>query len=362
MIILTVVALLVLAVWLFLRSEKFGALPRDQRLERIRKSAQFKKGAFENQSPTPDFTDGANVFTVLYEFIFKGSKQKYPPTALPSIKTNLADLPEADSLVWFGHSSYFIKISGQHILVDPVLSGSASPLSFTTRAFAGSDIYTVSDLPQINFLILTHDHWDHLDYKTIMEVKPKVSQVICSLGVGAHLERWGYSSNVIHELDWHEKLNLNNSLTITATPARHFSGRTFKRNQSLWSSFVLTSASLKIFIGGDGGYDNHFEQIGKQHGPFDWAILECGQYNKNWRNIHLMPEEVVQAAIDLKAKSVLPVHWGKFSLSNHSWKEPIERVSAAAEQNNLAIATPHIGERVFLNEKKPYQKWWALLL
>ena len=291
--------------------------------------------------------------------IFKISKRKKAVGSLPSKKTNLLTLdPAKDVLVWFGHSSYFMQIDGKTMLVDPVFSGHASPFSFMVKSFEGSDIYTSEDFPEIDYLFITHDHWDHLDSKTVLKLKPKVGKIITSLGTGAHLEHWGFAPDQIIEKDWNESAVLDSGFVITATPGRHFSGRGFKRNQAMWASFVLQTSSKKIFIGGDSGYDTHFVEIGIEHGPFDLALLECGQYNHSWKYIHMMPEETVQAAIDLKAKTFIPVHWGKFALALHAWDEPIERVTKEAHRLNIPIFHPMIGEEVNLNEPNETTEWW----
>jgi L-ascorbate metabolism protein UlaG (beta-lactamase superfamily) len=252
-----------------------------------------------------------------------------------------------------------MQVDGKTLLVDPVFSGHASPVTFTTKAFAGTDVYTVDDLPEIDYLFLSHDHWDHLDHATVLRLKPKVKKVITGLGVGAHLERWGYDLAVIEERDWGESIALDEGFTVHMAPARHFSGRGLKRNTSLWSSFVLNTPGLKIYLGGDSGYDSHFKVIGEKHGPFDLAILECGQYNEYWKYIHMMPEEVVRAAQDLKARKLMPVHWGKFALALHAWDEPIIRVTAAAEKEGMPLLPPMIGEKVNLNGKSYVsKKWW----
>jgi len=177
------------------------------------------------------------------------------------------------------------------------------------------------------------------------------------LGVGGHLVSWGYAESQITELDWSEKISIDSILTFTAAPARHFSGRGLKRNQTFWSSFILKTPHYNLYLGGDSGYDTHFKEIGTQHGPFDLVILECGQYNAYWKYIHFMPEEMAQAAVELNAKLLLPVHWGKFTLALHPWNEPIERVTKKAKELNLAIATPMIGEKVELGSGYPTKVW-----
>lgn len=358
-IIVSLIIAFVLAVSLFMQHPKFGKTATGERLAIINNSPNFRDGKFQNQSFTPDLAEDVSYFSVMKEALFNRSKRNRPKDFLPSKKTSLLTLdPEKDVLVWFGHSSYFMQIDGKTILVDPVFSGHASPFLFMVKSFDGSDIYTPDDFPEIDYLFITHDHWDHLDYKTVLKLKPKVGKIITSLGTGAHLEHWGFSPEQIIEKDWNESAVLDSGFVITATPARHFSGRGLKRNQAIWASFVLQTPSKKIFIGGDSGYDTHFAKIGIEHGPFDLALLECGQYNKSWKYIHMMPEELVQAAIDLKAKTFVPVHWGKFALALHAWDEPIERVTKEAHRLNVPIVHPMIGEEVNLDLFEITTEWW----
>lgn len=358
--VLILIGLIIFSIWLFMQHPQFGKLPSGERLERIKRSPNYRDGQFQNIHTTPQLAEGVSMTTVLRKFFFAKNKNRKPPAVLPSKKTDLENLdPGKNVLVWFGHSSYFIQVNGKKILVDPVLSGAASPISFTTRSFPGSDVYTTDDIPGIDYLFISHDHWDHLDYKTVIKLKPKVKQVITSLGTAAHLEHWGYDKNKIIENDWNEKVNLGNGFMVYTTPGRHFAGRTFKRNTSMWMSFVLQTPSLKLFLGGDSGYDTHFAEIGNRYGPFDLAILECGQYNDYWKYIHINPEETVQAGIDLKAKKILPVHWGKFSLSIHDWDEPIKRVTAEAEKRGMPLINPMIGEEIDLDNMKSSERWWV---
>ena len=244
--------------------------------------------------------------------------------------------------------------------MDPVFSGRTSPVSYAgSKAFAGADIYKAEDMPAIDILVITHDHYDHLDYDTVKKLAHKTGVIVTSLGVGAHLEHWGIAPEKIKELDWWETVSINAETTFTAAPARHFSGRKFTRNQTLWSSFILQTKGHKIYLGGDSGYDTHFATIGNKYGPFDLAILENGQYNAYWANIHMMPEETVQAAIGLKANLLLPVHWGKFALGTHPWDEPIQRLLAKATELNVKVVTPKIGEAIILNNTLPDAHWWV---
>jgi L-ascorbate metabolism protein UlaG (beta-lactamase superfamily) len=352
-----------LAVYFFMNEPPFGASPAGERLEKIRDSPNYRDHQFQNLSLTPTLTEGAGYFKILKQFFFDKSTQKIPPAPLPSTKTDLLHLDTRKNiLVWFGHSSYFMQIDRKTILVDPVFSGNASPLRFTTKSFQGTDVYGVKDLPEIDYLFITHDHWDHLDYKTVLQLKPKVKKLITGLGVAAHLESWGYDKNIIEERDWNAEIRLDDGFVVNTVPARHFSGRGIKRNRTIWMSFVLSTPGKKIFIGGDSGYDRHFAEIGNQFGPFDLVILENGQYDEKWKYIHMNPEETVQAAMDLQAKKLLPVHWAKFSLSVHAWDEPIIRIKKEAARRNLNLLHPMIGEAVDLDGDPVFQTWWEKIL
>jgi L-ascorbate metabolism protein UlaG (beta-lactamase superfamily) len=358
-IVVAATGILFAVVYVFMQLPQFGRAAAGSRLEQIKRSPNFKNGQFQNLSETPSFTDGATFWSVLKEFFFVKHPRKKPASILPSRKNNLHELDSGrDVLVWFGHSSYFMQVAGKKILVDPVLSGSASPIRGTTESFKGSDVYRAEDLPEIDYLFISHDHWDHLDYKTVMQLKPKAKKVITGLGVGEHMERWGYDKNIIVERDWNEEVDLADGFKVITAPARHFSGRKFARNGSIWLSFVLVTPAMRIYFGGDSGYDRHFAEIGNKYGPFDLAVLENGQYNRSWKHIHMMPEEVVQAAIDLKAKSLLPVHWGKFALANHEWDDPIKRVVKESEARGISLLHPLIGEITDLRQPAMQQKWW----
>jgi L-ascorbate metabolism protein UlaG (beta-lactamase superfamily) len=349
----------ILLVYIFMHQPPFGRRPTGIRLKKIQHSPHYHNSRFQNQSHTPALTEGESFLKVLRKFFFDNNAQKIPPAPLPSVKTDLLNLdPSRNLLVWFGHSSYFMQIDGKTFLVDPVFSGNASPLRFTTKSFKGSDIYHAKDLPPIDYLFITHDHWDHLDYKTVLKLKPVVGKIITGLGVAAHLESWGFKKSSIEEMDWGEHLELGSGFMADSITARHFSGRGFKRNGTIWISVVLTTPGKKIFIGGDSGYDRHFAETGKRFGPFDLVILENGQYNESWKYIHMSPEETVQAALDLKGKKLLPVHWSKFSLSLHAWDEPIRRIKKEAALKNMQLVHPMIGEPVDLDGDHTFESWW----
>ena len=356
---LLIIIVIVVSIYLFMQQPQFGKTPTGAYQEKIKTSPNYRNDQFQNLTHTPPLTEDATYWSVIKEFFFVKHPDKKPNSSIPTVKTDLLSLnPGDDVLVWFGHSSYFIQLDGKKILVDPVLSGAASPVNFTTRSFDGTDIYSADEIPPVDYLFITHDHWDHLDYKTMLKLKDKMGLVITGLGVGIHLERWGFDRNKIIEKDWNENITLSDGFSAYATPARHFSGRTFRRNTSLWVSFVLISPNFRIYIGGDSGYDEHFKAIGDRFGPFDLVILENGQYDKSWKHIHMMPEEAVQAAIDLRAEWLLPVHWSKFQLGNHPWYDPIKRVVKAAKENNVPILHPKIGEPVWLKKLQRHEEWW----
>lgn len=337
----------------------FGKIPSGKRLERITKSQNNKSGVFQNIEPTSVMREDTNFFMILRDFYSK-PKDVEPLQAVPHFKAELKSLSsEMPVIVWLGHSSYLIRSKGFTILLDPVLSGNASPVSFFGKEFKGTSVYTVEDFPEIDLLVITHDHYDHLDYKTIVKLKDKVKQVVCSLGVGSHLEYWGFAPEKIFELNWWENCKVNQEIELTATPARHFTGRLFKRGKTLWSSFVLKLHGRTLFLGGDSGYDAQFKKIGESFGPFDLAFLECGQYGKNWPDIHMFPEQTVQAAKDLGAKILFPVHWGKFALSNHSWNEPIKRLAIEAKKQDQEYVMPLIGQAYVLGESFTQKEWWS---
>lgn len=321
-------------------------------------SQNYRNGSFQNLSPTELMAKEKSFLSILRDFLNK-PKTVTPPRPLPAVKTDLKAPPPAGTrLIWFGHSSYLLQSHGLNILVDPVFSGYASPFSFLIKAFAGTNTYTAADMPEIDILIITHNHYDHLDAGTLRKLHQKIKAVYTPLGVSKDLVRCGIPASLITEMDWWEEKTIHSGFTLTAAPARHFSGRGFKRGGSLWASFVLQTPESRIYIGGDSGYDTHFKTIGEKFGPFDIAILETGQYNTSWPLIHMSPEEAVKAAGDLRAKVMLPVHWGKFALANHPWDEPVVRVLAASNGGDLQVATPRIGEPVILGQLCPQSHWW----
>ncbi|MNK09504.1 metal-dependent hydrolase [compost metagenome] len=352
-----IIVLAIIIVWV-LNLPVFGKTPGGARLERLKKLANFKAdGTLENLSPTPMKPDSVSYWDMIVAMI-KGNEERTPKHELPHVTPDFSETT-ATKLIWFGHSSYYLQIDGVKILVDPVFSERTSPISFIgSKNYEGTNFIKVEDFPALDIVLITHDHYDHLDYQSVLKLKDKTQVFITSLGAGTHLEHWGIPVDKIVELAWGEE-SITNGLKFTAAPARHFTGRLFKRNQTLWSAFILQGAKHKLYLGGDSGYDAHFKRTGDQYGPFDLAILECGQYNAYWPLIHMFPEQTVQAAQDLNAKVLLPVHWGKFTLAMHTWNEPIIRAVNKAQSENFKITTPLLGEPVILDENYPSKEWWS---
>lgn len=356
-VLLVILVLLVIGTFTYLQHARFGDKSSGARLERMQNAPTYKDGAFHNVENTPMTPEGVSTLEMLQGFFFDKDKRNVPKDTIPVKQTDLKSLPlDSNLYVWFGHSSYYLQLDGKRILVDPVFSKYATPVRVSVRAFDYQYEYTAEDMPEIDIMVITHDHWDHLDYNTFKKLQHKVKHIVTGLGVGSHLERWDFPAADITELYWGETASVN-GLQFTSTVARHFSGRTFKRNASLWSSFVL-KGSQNIFLGGDSGYGKHFKEIGSKYGPFDFAILENGQYNQMWKYIHMMPEEVVLVADELQARYTIPVHSSKFPLANHAWDDPLIRVTKAAEEKSVHIITPMVGQVVSLQDVPTNTEWW----
>ena len=325
--------------------------------ERIAKSPNYYNGMFQNEEPTPQFTGDINGpdakhrrWKMLKRFLLDKDTIRIPKEPIDAVKTDLKALPkDSDWVVWFGHSSYLFSLGGKLFLVDPVLNPEF-PASLMLKPFAGTDIYRPEDLPEIDVLIVTHEHWDHMDYATLRDIRHKVKTVICPLGIADYLRYWKYCDEQIIEMDWKESEALkikNEELKITCLPSRHFSNRLLgARNQTLWASFMVESGDRKVYIGGDGGYDKRFKAIRERFGTIDLAFLENGQYNENWRYIHTTPEGLEQAMLDLQAEQYFTVHHNKFALAMHPWQEPEQNARRIAEKHHIRLLDARIGEKV----------------
>ena len=333
---------------LFISQPSFGRLPQGERLERVRKSPHYDGTQFVNEVETAFSTGNRTKLGVWKDYVFGDKTLLFPDTALHVIKTDLKSLPQdRDWIVWFGHSSYLMNLSGKKVLVDPVFY-KGSPVEFANKMFLGTDIYKPADMPDIDYLVISHDHWDHLDYEVVTEMEPRIKKVVTALGVGEHFEYWDYPVEKIEELDWWEFADLEEGFRVTATPARHFSGRELHENKTFWASFAFKSPKRLVWIGGDSGYGPHYAKIGKEFPDIDLAIMENGQYNKDWSQVHTLPEYLGKEMIELGAKRYLTVHHSKFSLSKHPYYEPLENAKRAARESGKPVLMPQIGEVMYL--------------
>lgn len=356
-----IIGVLIIIGILFLNfSPKFGKKASDDQKAEYAKSENYENGKFLNQSPTKMDLD----YWGLFNEMLKKAPNRSPSSEIVTNNVDSASIGnKADNktqLTWFGHSTFLLEMDGKKILIDPMFGESPSPLPIIgAKRYSKGLPIEIEKLPFIDAVILSHDHYDHLDYESIKKLNGKVGQYFTPLGVGNHIEEWGVAREKIHELNWWESIELD-SIELVCTPARHFSGRgLFDRATTLWCSWVIKGKKDKIFFSGDSGYDTHFKEIGEKYGPFDISLMECGQYHEDWKLFHMMPEETVQASVDLKSELTLPIHWGAFTLALHDWTDPIERMVKKADELNVDITTPKIGETITLgSEPYPTEKWW----
>ena len=341
-------------------SPQFGGKPNKVSLIKIQSSLNYNgSGTFKNQEITVQNT-GFKLSTIP-KFFMKGENLT-PEEKLPQkkiVKTYFDNEPQQPRITWFGHSTMFIEMEGMNIFIDPMLGDVPAPHPLLGNSRFNKELpIAIENLPEIDLVLISHDHYDHLDYGSIQQLHSKVKQFYVPLGIKAHLTKWGVNASKITEFDWWQSKILN-EIEFVAAPARHFSGRGFTRNNTLWSSWILKSKNNSIFFSGDSGYGKHFKEIGKKYGPFDFAMMECGQYNEQWSQIHMTPEETIRASKDVKANLMMPIHWGAFKLALHTWNDPIIRATNKANELNMPIATPKIGEAIVLDRSKfPSEKWW----
>lgn len=335
-----------------------GRKPRGARLEKVRQSAHWNGKRFENVHNTPTMTSDKGFWRGMKDFMSGGDTNRKPAVDVPTIKTDLFSLSaDEDVVVWLGHSSLLIQTGGKRFLFDPILT-CKFPVRMFMRPFMGSAVYSPDDIPPVDYLIITHNHWDHLDYPTIRALKDKVGEVYCSLGIGQTFEYWKYDPARIHDMDWNETVQLADGMTLHCLPARHFSGRLTGMGKTFWGSYLIENNGRKIFISGDGGYDTHFKEIGKRFPGIDLAIMENGQYNQDWRYIHTLPDELPQAIDDLAPQKVLTYHNSKYSLARHSWTEPMDLIYEHSQGKSWILLTPRIGEPVLPYKEQLFDTWW----
>ena len=318
-------------------------------------SPHYYDGKFNNLNETSVST--GSFFGTLLEYMV-GDDDRNPGVVLPTKEYQNMFLNQSEvSITWFGHSSILIQSHNTTILMDPILGdGELDPLIFGPSPFAYEHTYDLEDLPEVDYVFISHDHYDHLDMGTIQSLEG--AEFFVPLGVQSHLTTWGIPSKDVMEFDWYDEHNVSSDFFIALTPSQHFSGRGVSGDNTLWGSWVLEFNGHKIFFSGDSGYSSEYAEIGDKYGPFDIAIVEAGQYNEAWSTIHMFPEQSVQASIDLNASSILPIHNTKYILSLHKWDAPLERVTAAGELLNQTVSTPYIGETFILGGDNPDTRWW----
>lgn len=356
--------LIVGALFINFSPEFGGSATEEQKLE-YAKSGHYEDEKFVNLIPTSldmNFSKGIEVMREMSRDV----PGREPSKEIPVLKIDSLDIVEKpkslNRITWFGHSAFLLEIQGKNILIDPMLGDVPAPHPMLGSPRFNEELpIAIEELPKIDAVIISHDHYDHLDYGSIKKLKEKVDQFYMPLGVGNHLRSWDVEDERIHELNWWDEVEYG-EFKFICTPSRHFSGRgLFDRSSTMWGSWIIQTDSINIYFSGDGGYGPHFREIGEKYGPFDFAMMECGQYNENWSEIHMMPEETAQAGIDVKAERIMPIHWGSFRLALHSWTDPVLRVSAKARELNLPITTPKIGEAIILSEEEsvfPTEAWW----
>lgn len=342
----------------------FGGEINGVRQATYESAKQFENGVFQNsQKSIPKGFSFETMLKISKKYIFDKTENTRPKKDIlvqNVDSSNVANYTVGTRLFWFGHSSFLLQMDGKNILIDPVFSEVPAPHPWLgEKRFNSTMPIELQQLPDIDAVIISHDHYDHLDYESIKKLNDKVDTYFVPLGVGVHLEAWGVAAEKIIEMDWWEEKQFK-KLQLACTPAQHFSGRKLNTRQTtLWSSWVIKSEHHSLFFSGDTGYADHFKQIGTKYGPFDFAMMECGQYNSMWPDIHMFPEETAQAGLDVKAKAIMPIHWGSFRLAMHPWTEPIERVATKAKALNIPLVTPKIGEPIELEKLPlPQTNWW----
>lgn len=337
-----------------------GAGATGGRLARMRRSPRFRDGAFRNPVPAAAVPPGT-VPRLLGEMVFERDGRR-PPGRIPLV-TSPAVEPSATGLsaVWYGHATTLVEIEGRRVLFDPVWSDRCSPSALIGPRRLHPVPAPLAGLPVVDAIVISHDHYDHLDMATVRALTAlQAAPFLVPLGIGAHLERWGVPRARIVELDWEEETRVA-GLRFVATAARHFSGRTLTRNRTLWGSWVVAGPNRRVFYAGDSGYFDGYAAIGAAHGPFDLTLMPVGAYSPSWPDVHMTPEEAVNAHVDLGGELFLPVHWATFTLALHPWAEPVDRLWREAKARDVRLAVPRPGDRVDADDAPSPDGWWELL-
>ncbi len=342
--------------------KQFGGKVTKHWLSQYETSPHWQQGMFRNLMPTQTAINWKQLPGIICKQI-KGHPKGYPTDSLHVERFDQKKFLDSSSdtkFIWYGHSAVLMRINGLNVLIDPMLGPDASPIAPTkTRRFSGNTLSLIDDLPEIDLMLLSHDHYDHLDFESIRRLQQKTKKYFVALGVKRHLVSWGIEADAVTEFDWWHQHVLGDML-ITFTPTRHFSGRGLSSlSKCLWGGWAIRSAKENIWFSGDSGYGDHFKEIGEKLGPFDFAMMECGQYNDDWPEIHMFPDQSVQAALDAGVRKAMPVHWAGFNLSyQHGWSEPADVFVDHANNTSLDVLTPQLG-KVFTLQSAT-DRWWAV--
>jgi L-ascorbate metabolism protein UlaG (beta-lactamase superfamily) len=343
----------------------FGANPKEKRLERVRQASNYDGKSFQNPVKTRSGLKEGSFWDTARRWM-SGREGRRPrgkvPVSTPELGRPNQEARAGLRATWLGHSTVLLEIDGHWILTDPIWSKRCSPLSLAGPVRFHGPVLDLEKLPPLDAVIISHDHFDHLDKTAITALARTGVRFHLPLGVGAHLERWGLDREQIIEVNWWgETLTPDGQVRLTATPARHFSGRVpWRTNPTLWSSWTIIGPRHRVFFSGDSGFFPGFEEIGRRFGPFDLTLIEIGAYDRNWPDIHMNPELAVEAHQDLKGKVLLPIHWGTFNLAFHAWDEPIERLTKAARAGSIRMAAPRPGQTIRPDRPPEIDPWWLL--
>ena len=346
---------------------QLGKMPNEKELSVFVSSEHFNQDMqiFENRRPELIEAMSKRIdMGTMIDFFLNDTPHRVPEEPLPEMKPvdiqKFLEPTDSVRFVWLGHSSIMMNVQNRILLFDPIFSNAAAPINFMVERFQ-PPVIRLEELPEIDWILISHDHYDHLDMETVEFFKDKGARFAVPLGVGAHLRYWGIPEDRIFEMDWWQKKSVD-GIDFHCTPSQHFSGRTGEDMKTLWASWSVEAEGVKIFFSGDSGYDIHYRQIGERLGPFDLVFMDSGQYNLKWREVHNLPEEAVKGAKELRADYLVPIHWGMFELALHEWYEPVVRSYQSAKSEGVNLLTPMIGQVVELEQPNAFARWWEDLI
>jgi len=354
--------------------DQVGENPKDVHLKIVQSSPNYdmarkkfvnrRADIMENMGDDISFWD--DPIGRLRNNFFINSNETSPSQLIPEdrsgVPADFADSAGTVKFIWLGHSTFLLSINNKIVLVDPIFSAAASPVSFLVKRFQ-PPVINIDELPELDYVLISHDHYDHLDMETIIKLKDDDVTFVAPLGVGSHMRKWGVDNDKLIELDWWDEIDFN-GVTFICTPAQHFSGRMalFSTMQTLWASWIVKGGGKSVYYSGDSGYDVHYKDIGERYSAFDIVFMDSGQYNERWAAVHNMPDEVIQGFIDLEGRHLVPVHWGMFTLSLHNWYDPPSEITKRAEKQGISVMTPLMGQTVILDNPGVFERWWEALI